>query len=194
MKHSYKVASTTALLSLGLGLISFQAYSAGNMGGQVDAKMVLYGGCTISNASNAGTVGVNMGTLDFGSQPATFTGVLTAGTTGGVGGAGATQVVCSPDVTAMTVSVSGGNNAGQGASVGTGTRAMKLGSSYLPYEVYSDAALTTAYPANSTGLGVVLPGTGAPINLPVHGRINKTNPSGMTSGSYVDVLQVTLSW
>ena len=39
-----------------------------------------------------------------------------------------------------------------------------------------------------------LPGTGAPIALPVFGRINKTNTSAMPAGSYVDVLQVTISW
>ncbi len=71
---------------------------------------------------------------------------------------------------------------------------MKLGTSYLPYEVYSDAALTTAYPANATALDVTLPGTGAAVNLPVYGRINKTSTNGMTSGTYVDTLQVTLAW
>ncbi len=187
-------AAAAAVLALGFGLTSFGAQAAGNMAGQLNAKMVLQAGCYISGASGAGSSGVNLGTLDFGSQPSTFTGVLTANATGGVGGAGATQIVCSPDVTALTVSVSGGNNAGQGGSIGTGSRAMKLGTSYLPYEVYSDAALTTAYPANATALGVTLPGTGAAVNLPVYGRINKTSTNGMTSGTYVDTLQVTLSW
>jgi spore coat protein U-like protein len=54
--------------------------------------------------------------------------------------------------------------------------------------------LTTAYPANATALGVTLPGTGAAVTLPVYGRINKTSTNGMTSGTYVDTLQVTLAW
>jgi len=202
MKTNYKfpmtatvaVTATGTVMALGLGLVSAPVYANGNMSGQLNTQMVLQAGCYVSGAPNAGNTGVNLGTLDFGAQPSTFTGVLTTGATGGVGDAGATQLVCSPDITSLTVSVSGGNNAGQGGSVGTGSRAMKQGSSYLPYEVYSDAALTTAYPSNATGLGVTLPGTGAPVALPVHGRINKTSNNGMPSGTYVDVLQVTLSW
>ncbi|MFZ4284769.1 Csu type fimbrial protein [Variovorax sp. HJSM1_2] len=202
MKTSYKfsmTATATATVTstaivLGLSLASLRVDAAGNMAGQLNTQMVLQPGCYISGAANAGNTGVNLGTLDFGAHPSTFAGVLTTGATGGVGAAGATQLVCSPDITSLTVSVSGGNNAGQGSSVGTGSRAMKQGSSYLPYEVYSDAALTNAYPANATGLGVSLPGTGAPVTLPVHGRINKTSSNGMPSGTYVDVLQVTLSW
>ena len=82
----------------------------------------------------------------------------------------------------------------QGAGVGTGSRAMKFGTSYLPYEVYSDAAMTTAYPTAATSLGVVLPGTGAAVGLPVFGRINKTSGNALQPGTYTDVLQVTLAW
>lgn len=181
----------TAAAVLALGMTA--AHAAGNIAGQLNAQVVLQSGCIIAGAPGAGVSGVNLGTLDFGSQPSTFTGVLTASASGGVGGAGATQITCSPDITALTVSVSGGNNPGQGSSVGTGSRAMKFGASYLPYEVYSDSALTTAYPS-ATGLGVVLPGTGAPVNLPVFGRINKTSPNAMSAGTYADILQVTLSW
>ncbi len=185
--------STT--LSLGLSLTTFNAAAAGSMSGQLNAQMVLQAGCIISGAPGAGSSGVNFGTLDFGSQPSTFTGVLTASASGGAGGAGATQITCSADITTLTVSVGAGNNAGQGASVGTGTRAMKFGSSsYLPYEVYSDASLTTPYPTSATSVGVVLPGTGAPFALPVFGRVNKTSVNAMPSGTYTDVLQVTLSW
>lgn len=195
MKTRTNIAATIALsLGLGAGLASMNAQAAGNMSGTLNAQMVLQAGCSISGAASAGTSGVNFGTLDFGSQPSTFTGVLTATATGGAGGGGGTQITCSPDVTAITVSVSGGNNAGQGGSVGTGSRALKFGSSYLPYEVYSDAGLTTAFPVNATALGVTLPGTGAAVALPVYGRINKTSVNAMPAGNYVDVLQVTLTW
>lgn len=196
MTISKTIAAATAALSLGLslGLTSINAQAAGNMSGTLNASMVLQAGCTISGAASAGTSGVNFGTLDFGSQPSTFTGVLTATATGGAGGAGATQITCSPDVTAITVSVSGGNNPGQGGSVGTGSRALKFGTAYLPYEVYSDAGLTTAFPVNATALGVTLPGTGAAVALPVYGKINKTSINAMPAGNYVDVLQVTLTW
>lgn len=180
--------------ALALGLVAHGAQAAGSMSGQLNAQMVLQSGCIISGAPGAGTSGINMGTLDFGTQPSTFTGVLTATASGGAGGPGATQITCSPDVLAMNITVGAGNNAGQGASVGTGSRAMKFGTSYLPYEVYSDSAMTTAYPTAVTSLGVVLPGTGAPIGLPVFGRVNKTTVNAITPGTYTDLLQVTLSW
>lgn len=172
------------------------AHASGNLAGQLNAQMTLQAGCIISGAAGAGTSGVNFGTLDFGAQPATFTGVLAATPTGGADGAGATQILCSTDITALNVSVSAGSNAGQGGSVGTGTRAMRLGSgsSYLPYEVYSDAAMTSAYPTSAGAVSVPLTNTGAALPLPVYGRVNKTSPNALAAGTYTDVLQVTLSW
>ncbi len=187
-----RILATAAAMFAGLAL-GTQAQAAGNMSGQLNAQMTLQSGCIISGAPGA-TSGINLGALDFGTHPSTFTGVLTATASGGVGGAGATQVTCSPDVTALNVTVSAGNNAGQGSGVGTGTRAMKFGTSYLPYEVYSDAAMTTAYPTAATSLGVVLPGTGAPVGLPVFGRVNKTSVNAIAAGTYTDVLQVTVAW
>jgi spore coat protein U-like protein len=188
-----KQLATVAAIFLGAFACCIDAQAAGNMSGTLGATMVLTAGCAVSGASG-GNAAVNFGMLEFGTQPSTFTGVLVANPTGGAQGGGATQISCSPDVAALSVSVSGGNNPGQGANVGTGTRALKLGSSYLPYEVYSDAAMVSAFPTAATPLGVVMPGTGAPISLPVFGRINKTNATAMPAGSYVDVLQVTLSW
>ena len=180
---------------LGLGLFTLTASAAGSMAGQLNAQMVLQSGCIVSGAPGAGSSGVSFGSLDFGSQSSTFIGVLTASASGGAGGAGATQITCSADITTLTVSVGAGSNAGLGATVGTGARAMKFGTaSYLPYDVYSDAAMTTAYPTAATSLGVVLPGTGAPFALPIFGRINKTSTSALPAGTYSDVLQVTLSW
>lgn len=180
--------------ALGLGFACIGAHASGSMSGQLNAQMVLQSGCIVTGAPGAGTSGINLGTLDFGTQPSTFTGVLTATASGGVGGAGSTQITCSPDITALNITVSGGANAGQGSSVGTGSRAMKFGTSYLPYEVYSDSGMTTAYPTAATSLGVTLPGTGAPAALPVYGRVNKTSVNALATGTYTDVLQVTIAW
>jgi spore coat protein U-like protein len=185
-------------LSIALGLtasfFSFATYAGGSAGGQLNVQMTLTSSCAISGASGLGSTNVNFGSLNFGSQPSTFSGTIAADASGGAGGAGSTQVVCSPDVSSLTVSVSGGNNAGQGGAVGTGSRAMKLGANFLPYEVYSDSAMTTAYPAAATPLGVALPGNGAPLTLPVYGRVNKTSTNAMPAGSYADVLHVTVAW
>lgn len=184
-----------ATLSTAAVLASSHVLAAGSLAGQLNAQMTLQAGCIVSGAPGAGSTGVNFGTLDFGTQPATFTGMLLATASGGAGGAGATQILCSPDVTSLSITVSGGNNAGQGGSVGTGSRAMRLGtSSFLPYEVYSDAAMTSAYPTSASAVGVTLPGTGVALPLPIYGRINKTSAAALTSGTYTDVLQVTLAW
>lgn len=193
MNKLNKIAlALTAALTLGMNATTA---SAGSLAGQLNTQMVLQASCIISGAPGAGSSGVNMGTLDFGTQPSTFTGAVNATSTGSAGGAGATQILCSPDIASLSVTVGAGNNAGQGASIGTGARAMKLGtSSYLPYEVYSDAAHTSAYPTSATPVGITMPGTGAAIGLPIYGRINKTSANAITSGTYSDVLQVTLSW
>lgn len=193
MRNISKLALAT--LSTVAVLASSPAMAAGSLAGQLNAQMTLQAGCIISGAPGAGTTGVNFGTLDFGTQPATFTGMLLATASGGAGGAGATQILCSPDVTSLSIAISAGNNAGQGGSVGTGARAMKLGTSnFLPYEVYSDAAMTSAYPTSASAIGVTLPGTGVALPLPIYGRINKTSAAALMSGTYTDVLQVTLSW
>jgi spore coat protein U-like protein len=191
-----RTMSTKIALALStLAFAAVPAFASGSMAGQLNTKMVLQAGCIVSGAPGAGSTGVNFGTLDFGTQPATFTGILAATASGGAGGAGATQILCSPDVTSLSITVSGGNNAGQGGSVGIGSRAMKLGtSSYLPYEVYSDAGMTSAYPTSASAVGVTLPGTGVALPLPIYGRINKTSAAALTSGTYTDVLQVTLAW
>jgi spore coat protein U-like protein len=182
-------------LSTAAVLAAPSVMAAGSLAGQLNAQMTLQAGCIVSGAPGAGSTGVNFGTLDFGTQPATFTGILTATASGGAGGAGATQILCSPDVTSLSITVSGGNNAGQGGSVGVGSRAMKLGtSSYLPYEVYSEPGMTNAYPTSASAVGVMLPGTGVALPLPIYGRINKTSAAALTSGTYTDVLQVTLTW
>lgn len=178
-------------VAVGFGLWALMAYAGGNMNGTLTSQMVLQDGCVISSALPAGGSGSSLGTLDFGVQPSTFTGLLLANATGS---AGATQITCSPAVTSLSVSVSGGNNAGQGTGVGLGSRAMKLGSSYLPYEVYSDATMTTVYPATGSTVGVLLPNAGTALPLPVFGRIQKTSGAAMPTGTYSDVLQVTLSW
>ncbi|MDB5893537.1 MAG: hypothetical protein JWQ88_1068 [Rhodoferax sp.] len=202
MKTANFFAATAAIL---IGLLAFghDAQAAGDMGGTLGASMVLTASCAISGvslgagASDGNGNAVNFGMLGFGTQPSNFTGVLLANPTFGAQVGGATEISCSPDVSALSVSVSAGNNPGRGGSVGTGTRALRHGSSYLPYEVYSDAGMVAAFPAYSAStmpLGVVMPATGAPLALPVFGRINKTSAGAMPAGSYVDVLQVTLSW
>lgn len=159
--------------------------------GTVNSTLVLTSGCAIDTGSGSTSNGGVFGTLDFGSQPGTFTGSLTAQTTGA--GASITQVTCTPDISALNVTVNGGQHANQGAAIGAGTRAVANGSSFVPYEVYADAAHTEAYQIG-TAVPVPIASAGTSFNLPIYGVANKTSATSLPSGTYTDVLNVTVGW
>jgi spore coat protein U-like protein len=165
-----------------LGLVVGEgASSAQQIAGTLGAELTLTRACVVNGSPT--TVGVNFGLLDFGTEPATFVG-------------SATQVLCSADVTALNVSVGTGLNAGQGAGVGDGPRALRLGAtaSYVPYEVYSTAGFAAPFPTNGTGVSVSISPVGVPFALPIYGRINKTSPVALVAGQYVDTLTVTVEF
>jgi spore coat protein U-like protein len=164
---------------------------AQSLTGTLEATLTLTTACAVTGS--ALTSGLSFGTLSFGSVPATFTGTVTAQATGGSGGAGLTQIVCSPDVTSVLVSVNGGDNAGQGSGLGTGARALKYSGSYMPYDVFSDAGRTQAYPLD-TSVSISLTSPGTAIDLPIYGLINKTSTAAVAAGAYSDTLQVSITW
>jgi spore coat protein U-like protein len=180
------------LLVAGLfsAIVPTSAYA--QLTGTLGATLTLTTACTISGGT--GTTGLDFGLLDFGTHPATFSGILTTHATGGASIAGDTEILCSPDVTAVQVTVDGGSHAGQGATIGAGSRALAAGTDYMPYEVYSSSGMTTAYPTNGSALSVTVASPGAPFALPIYGRINKTSTDAVAVGVYTDTLQVTLSW
>lgn len=179
-------------IALSLSALPVSAFAQNTLDGTLGATLELTSSCVISGDS--ATTGANFGTLDFGVRPATFTGVITAQATGGAGGPGATHILCSPDVTSISVGVSGGDNAGEGGAIGSGARAVARGSSYVPYDVFSDAGHSVAYPADGTPVSVTVPVPGAAFTLPVYGRINKTSTVAMTVGTYSDTLTVTIEF
>ena len=162
-----------------------------SLSGTLDATLTLETACAISGTTL--TSGIDLGTLAFGTWPATFTGQLTAQATGGPGGAGNTTVVCSPDVSSIQITIDGGGNAGQGSSIGTGARALASSGKFMPYDVFSDSGHTTAYPIN-TGVSVNVSGSGAAFDLPIYGLVNKTTANAVDAGAYTDTLQVTIEW
>jgi spore coat protein U-like protein len=181
-----------AIVTLFVAVIPASALAQGTLGGTLGASLELTSSCVISG--DTATTGANFGTLDFGTRPATFSGVLTTQATGGAGGPGNTQLLCSPDVTSVTVTVSGGSNPGEGASLGTGARALAQASNFMPYDVYSDSGHTTVYPTNGTGVAVSVPAPGTAFALPIYGRINKTSAAAVAIGTYVDTLTVTIEF
>lgn len=177
---------------LGLPLVAPPAALAQSLSGTLNATMRISTGCAISGASGGGTTGVNFGTLNFGTHPATFTGTTAASPSGGAGGTATTQIVCSNEITTVNITVNGGQNAGQGSTVGVGSRAMRSGSNFIPYEVYSDMGHTLAYP--TTVVAYQVPTPGAPFNLPIYGQVNKTGAGTLPFGIYNDQLSVMLEF
>jgi len=161
--------------------------------GNLVATLTLTASCVVVGAAGTAT-SVNLGTLAFGSQPSTFTGLLNAVPTAGASGSGNTQVLCSPDVSGLAISVDGGANPGQGTAIGTGTRAMRNGTAFVPYEVYRDSNRTTAYPISTALTGFAVPPGGTPLDLPIFGQVNKTSAVALPSGAYTDTLVVTLTF
>jgi spore coat protein U-like protein len=186
--------STWVHLALWLGVLAWATPAAaqGTLSGTVAATLTLTSSCVISG--DTVTSGADFGTLDFGAEPANFTGTLTTQATGGAGGAGNTQIVCSPDVDGVSVSVDGGQHAGEGAGIGDGARALANGADFLPYDVYSSSSFTTAYPVDGSAVSVPIATAGAAFDLPVFARINKTSAVALPAGTYTDSLAVTITF
>lgn len=156
----------------------------------MNAQLVLTTGCAI-NAGSGSIGSTTFGSLDFGTQPGGFTGSLNSQATGG--GSTATQVTCSPDVASLQVTVDGGGNAGNGAGIGAGTRALANGADYVPYAVYVDSAHSRQYVAGAAQ-SVAVPTPGNAFTLPIYTAANKTSSNALAAGTYTDVLNVTLGW
>lgn len=169
--------------------------AAQTLSGTMAAQIQLTSGCMIAGSSGA-SAAVNFGVMDFGTWPSTFVGPATAAATGGEGVAGTTQIVCSPDVTGISIQVGPGSYQGLGGTIGTGARAMRNGAvaAYLPYDVYRDPAYSQAYPTGAAVTGIAVPAGGAAFALPIYGRVNKTNPVALPPGVYSDTLQITLNY
>ena len=184
-------ATWGTLLAACLTFAAPSLVSAQSLTGTLDATLELTSACAVSGS--ALTSGLSFGALDFGSRPATFTGQVSATAAGGSGGSGTPQLVCSPDVTSVFISVNGGTAAGQGSALGTGARALVSGTDYMPYDVYSDTGHTQAYPISSN-VTIPITSPGDPFNLPIYGLVNKTSSTAVQPGTYADELLIAISW
>ncbi|HEN8799722.1 spore coat protein U domain-containing protein [Pseudomonas sp. CM25] len=120
------------------------------------------------------------GVLNYGSQSALSTGILSTA----LGGSMVT-FQCTPGV-AMSMSVDGGQNSA------SGTRNLKRssGTQVLAYQLYRDAAYS-----QTLGIGqsvAVSYSDPTAIRLPVYGRVQLTGT--LPAGTYTDVVQVTVTW
>lgn len=183
------LAGAAAVAAFGLPL----AAQAQSLSGTLNARLMLTSGCVIYGSAGT-TTGANFGTLDFGSRAATFTGSVIAIAMGSEGGAGTTQVVCSPEIAGIAISVDAGLHAGMGAANGVGTRAMSNGAAFIPYDVFQDPGHTIPFVSGAASGSLSVPITGLPFALPIYGMATKTNPIALPSGLYSDQLQITLTF
>ena len=159
--------------------------------GTVNSRLVITSGCAINTGDGSTTTSGAFGTLDFGTQPGTFTGSLSTQVNGS--GATNTQISCTPDISSLNVTVNGGLNANQGVAIGSGTRAVVSSGNYVPYEVYTDISHSTVYVANAPKtIAITAPGTA--FAFPIYAVANKTSATSLPAGTYTDTLNVTVAW
>ena len=157
----------------GLGvLLATPLDAALNSTFQVTAQIVA--GCLVVGGAS------NYGVLDYGSQSALSTGILSTS----LGGTTVT-FQCTPGV-ALSMSLDGGQN------TASGLRYLKRsGSAHLqPYQLFRDAAYSQAL---GIGTSVAVSYTDpTAIKLAVYGRTQLTGT--LPAGTYTDVVQVTVTW
>lgn len=149
------------------GLLAVPAAYAATATGSLDVKVSINETCSVTSPSST--------TLDFGSQ--TLLNVAVDAQTN-------ISVQCSTG-TDYDVSLDGGLNT---------SRQMRLGSTsnYVDYELYTDAARTTAWPTTAGSAPYSNTGTGSAQNITVYGQIPvQTTPVG---GSYVDTVAITVTY
>ncbi|CAN7148318.1 spore coat U domain-containing protein [Acidovorax sp. LjRoot66] len=145
----------------------------------VNASVV--SGCIVSGNSSQVT-GVPFGSVNFGTHSAVSTGTVTAMASNDMGMQA--QLVCTAG-TAAQVSVNGGLNL-QGAQ----RRLSNGAGQFIPYTLSLVAGTVTAL-APKVAVGITMGTT--PTALPIRGNLVLPGSAAM-AGTYVDTVQVTVTW
>lgn len=138
-------------------------------------------GCIVSGNS-AQVAGVPFGTVNFGTHSAVSTGPVTAMASNDMGMQA--KLVCTAG-TAAQVSVNGGLNL-QGAQ----RRLSNGAGQFIPYTLSLVAGTVTALTPN-VAVGITMGTT--PTALPIRGSLVLPGAAAM-AGTYVDTVQVTVTW
>ena len=175
---SVLVIASTAILTY-----SNYANAAGTLSGQIGVEVTIGAGCSVSNSGGDTNT---WGTLNFG-EYSDLVNTINGSVVGvGVGGAAGLQVTCTDEL-AYELSFDNGLNAS------SDLRRLNVGSTYIPYRLYSDAS----YASEILNMPLSLTGTGSPESIPVFGRILPSDQGGNTApiaGTYTDTVTATLSW
>ena len=174
--------NVSRILFAGLGLALASQAQAATVTGNINATLTLTAACQV-NGSTA-TTGVNFGNLDFGSQIALFT--EASAQVIGTGGGGAISVLCSPGATPVVKVGAGAHDA---ATTG-GSRALAMGTNYVPYDFYTDAGHTNLLAINGTITLATSTGVAQTVNM--YGRA--VGKPSLPPGVYTDTVAVELSF
>lgn len=100
---------------------------------------------------------------------------------------GQLTVLCTPG-TAYTIALGNGQN-----GTDANSRKMASGANLVPYQLYRDAARNDVWGSTTGTGGNVLAGsgTGAPVAVPVYGRVPSAN---FPAGTYNDVVIATITY
>lgn len=162
--------------------------------GTVGVTLTLTNGCLINGSPSQN--GINFGTLDFGTHPATFS-TLTTQLSGASGGNSFTIQCTTAD---YTVEVTGNTNAtAPGTVIGTpGTPGRYLinaadNTQGVAYSLYSDSGYSNVI-SNNTPIPIVS-STGGVDNYTLYGRIQGGgNSVTVVPGTYTDTVNVSVTY
>jgi spore coat protein U-like protein len=162
--------------------------------GTIAATLTLTNGCLINGSPSQS--GINFGTLDFGTRPATFS-TLTTQLTGASGGNSFT-VQCT--TSSYTVTITGNTNStAPGTVIGTpGTPGRYLVSTTnatqgVAYSLYSDSGYNNVI-ANNAALPIAST-TGGVDSYTLYGRIQGGgNSVTVVPGTYTDTINVSVNY
>jgi spore coat protein U-like protein len=167
------------VLALG-ALTSTYVYAAGTLQGQLGVQMTIGAGCTVTNGSSDGTTNT-FGNINFGEYPSLNSTV--DGRSFGTGGGSSFGLQCTTG-TNYTVALDEGANP-QGTQ-----RRMANNGNFITYNLYQDAGRTVPWGAGTSALAGV--GDGNNQEVVVFARVPaQTTPA---AGTYLDTVQVTVSW
>ena len=181
------------LLVLASGALALAGHTANAVtsSGTINATLTLTNGCLINGSPNQS--GINFGSLDFGTHPATFS-ELTTQLTGANGGNSFTIQCTTAD---YTVQLTGSTNTAPGTVVGSpGTPARYMVNSTnaaqgVAYSLFSDSAFNNVI-ANNTPIPVASTAAGVD-SYTIYGRITGGgNSVTVVPGVYNDTINVSV--
>jgi spore coat protein U-like protein len=154
-------------LLLAAALASGSQAQAATATGSFGVQVILQATCIVTSPTST--------LLDFGTQT-----LLNAN----VDASTAIGVQCSSGTT-YDVSLDNGLNA---------SRRMKLGTNFVTYQLYKDAARTTVWPTAAVTPPYPYTGTGAAQSITVYGRIPIQTTPPASATAYVDTVGITVTY